>query len=464
MTQAAQLTPRDRQPVQRQDDPKTTPLTSANPAIKGQLRGMSFAEGEAALTPGGGDPVQRKSPVQKDDKTKPAQPHDIDIKQGTLEKLGQVESFEQANTVVGQVLDAMAPTPSSGFMGAFEIKICPPGAIGFYMNLGLEGTVKRTAAGKLEVEGKLAVTVGVGGGGELDAGWLGKYGAKWHVGIRGALGVKATGSHGGECMSLTGLAIKDWIDGVPGGSYVSPYLFGETFEADVLKGMGVEGTTDEDSIESSMEGGLDVGGSLEMGELASGEAQGFYGGKSVTKVGKGKDGKKTSQTEVGSAGFAKFNAKVGEHWHGEGEVQFFNPSGPKKPSVEIKAEVMSHGTAAAGVAFGAKSVADLVSPVWGLLKATGDQDLQQGAKDLGSLVPCGAISGALDASHLVNSGFEIILKFEELKFKEFALEAVRGMDKELHLGVVEGSLKGKTTRALAHGHAHEDGKEQGAGH
>lgn len=382
-----------------------------------------------------------------------------------------VSSFTQ----VGMLLDGLAPTWGSGVTGVFSFKIEPPEGMGFYLDLQLKGSVKRSMSGKLEVEGSVSVTAGLAAKAEVDLGWYGKYGASWHAGVHLGVGVNAVGSTGWECMDMMSLPIRTQVEKIAGGDYASNFLFGKDREADILKNMGAAGTKDEDSLEYYAEiGGVGGAGVTKGHEGAEAELGVDY--RSVTKIGKGADGKKQTSTESGIAGHLDFAGKVhrdfGE-FAAQGGIEWFNPSGEKKADYSIKAEVSSHGGMFAAAAFDAGVIGGLFMPLWQICKGS-DDEVARGALGYASVFPSGVIAGKMaDHAHHhpdtlgAHVGFEVIVKFKEGKFSELAVEAIRAVEVEIGPKVPGKEMKfaGMASQSLYHGHAgHDDHAAGGDDH
>ncbi len=379
----------------------------------------------------------------------------------------KVSSFTQ----VGMLLDGLAPTWGSGVTGVFAFKIEPPEGIGLYLDLEIKGSVNRSMSGKLEVEGSVSLTAGLAAKAEVDLGWYGKYGASWHAGVHLGVGINAVGSNGVECMDMMSLPIRSLIEAVPGGDYVVAHLFGKGREADILKNLGAAGTEDEDSVEYSTEIGGVGGAGVEKGHEGA-EAELGVGYRSVTKIGKGADGKKQTSTESGNAGHLEFAGNVqrtfGE-FAAQGGIEWFNPNGEKKADYTIKAEVSSHGGMIAAAAFDAGVIAGLFVPLWQICKGREDE-VARGALGYASVFPSGVIATKMaDYAHHnpdilgAHVGFEVIVKFKEGKFSELAVEAIRAVEMEIGPKVPgkEMKFKGMASQSLYHKHA---GHDDAAGH
>jgi hypothetical protein len=407
---------------------------------------MGYDEQQKALTP----PVQQKGGTQTTGPQVQA-PRKLNMKKGVAQKLGAVDSLSSATSVIGGVLDAMAPTAGEGFEGSVEVEIKPPAGVGFYMKLGLNGAVKRLEDGRLEVEGKTELTVGIAGEASIDTGWFGKYGGSWHAGVKGAIGVKATGDSGAHCMQLFGLGIHDWVKACPGGAYVASKLFGGTYEADVLKTMKPEGHAKESSLEYSAELGLDVGAGLEAGDDNKIEAEGGIAGTVTNKVTKDKDGKRKDEVETAtviSVALGGESAAFG----GSGEAELTLKKG-QKPDLSLSLELTPKSLDGKAVAYVAKGLADLIKPLLKVASKAAPDEKTRTALAVGcGWLPSQLIAEKIDATKGMAMGYGLGLNYENGAFKSWDLSLTREV--EVEVGPL--AIKGKTSRELASGEAKEE--------
>lgn len=466
---------------QQRPSGKSTPTGGVPPVLdqqagglKAQLRGVGFDQGASQLAPpvqakgkGGGQGPKKTPPKSKGGQsTKGGQqvqaPRQLNIKKGTAQKLGQVDSLGSAITAIGGLMDAMAPTPGEGFEGDVEVEIKPPESLGFYMKLGLKGGVKRLEDGRLEVEGGVEVVVGVAGSAEIDTGWFGKYGGSWHAGVKGAIGLKATGDNGAHCMRLFGLGVHDWVRALPGGGYVASKLFGDTYEDDTIKSMKPEGHAKESSLEYSGEVGLDVGAGLEAGEETKAEVGAGASVVKTNKVTKGKDGKRKDESETAKVLSIELGGETeGFAAKGAAEISF---KGNEAPDVELDIELEPKGIIGKGAGFIAKSLTDLIKPFLAYCNTTRAQHRASPetgdrlAKGIALWIPSQLIAGKIHETGSLKAGYNLKLEYEEGKFKAWNLALTRAVEQETE--VLGSSLKigGKTTRDLAGGEGKGGGK------
>jgi hypothetical protein len=447
-------------PHTHQNKPKggKTPTPALDPqkggGAKAGLKGMSFAQASQQLAPqtgpgakGAQSPTTAKAPTTPAPKG-PAAPRQLAIKKATAQKLGKVDSMASAIGAIGGVLDAMAPTAGEGFEGDVEVEIKPPEGVGFYMKLGLSGAVKRMEDGRLEVEGSMSVTAGVAGNAELDTYWFGKYGAEWHAGVKGELGLKATGDNGAHCMRLFGLGVSDWVRSCRGGSYVASKLFGDSYEADTIKTMKPEGSAKESSVEYSAALGLDVGAGLEAGEAGKAEVGAEAGVKATTKVTKGKDGKKNSETEVETFKKIALGLETAAFdVSGEAEMSTVAGQGTKTGlSLDLVPKEVLGGQR---VGFLAKALSDAVVPLLAICAKSAPVDAKLRASMAAGMkwIPSQIIAAKMLDSMALKCGYSLKLEYEDGKFKGWSLELTR--EGEVEVGPVKAA--GKTTREVAKG-------------
>lgn len=332
----------------------TTTSSSAG-AVKGALRGQSFASQEAMLAP-----VQRKTPATDTtatdttakgkgkapagggpaaDVAKTARPKVAKVgkqqKLKLVQDLGTAKSIQMANAIVGHFL-AMLVTEEGTSVDA-ELKVVVQ-IDGIAMKLGYGVGLEHTEHG-YEMRGKLLVGIGVG----FDVSVVDVMAT-----IDGAMGFKSKGDSVGECFDLVMLALDTWLrdrtlkisataPGVAvdafkmlgGGVWVADRVFGRAFAGEVMKKMDAMKTAagkeneGADTIETTQEIGLNVEAGVGLANVAELGAEGGGGVRSKQTLGKDlKSGKLATEEETGLTGkMSLAGAALG--FKGQTECEYF---------------------------------------------------------------------------------------------------------------------------------------------
>ena len=451
MTQSAQTkTPtntNNQSTVQRKEEGG-----GGNSALKSSVRGMSYAEGAAALspvqmeggglTPGGGE--KKETPVTTEGE------HETPVKQD----FGTAENAPQANGVIGSFIDSMTETPGQGFKGSLEIEV-PIGVPGCFMALKLEGGAKRTLHGKREIEFKVRLT------------FLGKIDLHFveiHAGVFGELGVKAVADSGHEAMQLMGLLLQQKVKGVS--KKLANKIWGSGYEEEVVEQMD-----EQDEVEGEGSMGLVLGAGAHLGHgghgpSVEGEVEG--GVRSKTKLKKGADGHLETEHDKGLF----LNVGVKSHI-GPVEVEvkvesFFKREQGKfqAPDVKVEFEVLGmHGLETVSAL--AVGLADCVAPaINAIIKGSKGKghEAEMHAQQLAGSVAMQPIAGRLIAGGLVHGGFGLILEWEHGKFKKYEVETIKKVELDIGIGKVSGTKTNVVAEGEVGGGDHGGGDTHGGGH
>ncbi len=222
MTQAAQTTTTTpttttsgQAPVQRKDEGKSQGGGGAA-AVRGQLRGMSFDEGAAALAP-----IQMKADGPGGGGTTTTTPPTTTTASGSGEsESAETEGHEEPAVVDKGTHDAGAHSSMHGFLGAVAqmpeellsggktVKLALEGQIttAWILKLGLkiELEISKKKEGGFETAAKFHVGIGVG----LEVGAEAIAKAEFMAGLCGDYNLKASGDSFGECCRLMWLSVE----------------------------------------------------------------------------------------------------------------------------------------------------------------------------------------------------------------------------------------------------------------
>lgn len=428
--------------------------TQSPQSKKQALKGMSYAQGQQALAPQQTTTGPGKG---KGGKTAPKGPNESTL-QKIVKSLPEVESVQGAFTAIGSMIDVFAPTAGEGFSGALDVKIKPPLGSGFYMNLNFEGTAKRNADDKLELEGKVAVVIGAAGKVSYFDGY---------VGARGMLALKATADSGYQALELMGLGIHKTIAAWT--TKGADWVFGKGYEEGVVgKMQSQQKGSKADSLEFTGELGAE-GGMGAMDEEGGGEGKLAAGYRNKTTVTKEKDGDKKAKVETEHGFMVALAAKAkAAGMEFEGGIDAFLTSG-KPPQWEVKGELAADSDKLKDLAWTLKAVTDVFGGALGVWRSavSTNEKAKSGQKEaavwnglrtaIGGLwmLPKATFAKAMvtqskDAPKGSKPAFEVSLKFEGKELKEFGLESVTKYEpgettkKALELGGVELGAKSTT--------------------
>lgn len=310
--------------------PGATNTSGASGAVKGALRGQSFASQEAMLTP-----VQRKTPGATPKTEQKSHSAPMTAKQGAepeptntpkvaqvtaaqkrklKQDLGKARSIQEANLRVGNFLSGLVTQPKTSVDADLSVEVEVSGVI---MKVAYGIGLEHTDTG-YELRGNALIGVGVGFKVSI---------ADAAATIEGAMNFKSKGDTVGECFDLVLLAIDRWLRdrkltysaSAPGvlisalkyigvGEYVADALFGASFATEVMKKMDPtklpngKDNEEADTIEFTEELGLNVGASVGVAGLANIDGDAGMGYREKTTLGKEASGQLKTEEENGLAG------------------------------------------------------------------------------------------------------------------------------------------------------------------